>query len=209
MSGTYGDMQTRIADELARTDLTSQIQLAILSAIAHYERRRFYFNETTSTFSTVANQEYYSSSNLADIATLVEIDSIRVTISSTRYTLIPRDFAYLDAICTNASATGNPTDYCYYQEQIRLYPIPSTARTVTMAYIKRLATLSASGDSNAWTTDAEELIRQRAKCDLFANVIRSPDEAMACRQYELIALDNLTAETVSRISTGHIRPTAF
>lgn len=205
----YGTMQARIADELARTDLTTQIQRAIQSAIKIYERERFYFNEATATFSTVANQEYYGTSDLADIATLVEIDAVKLTVNGRSYPLVERDFAYLDAVSTTASYTGDPSDYAYFKLQIRLYPIPNAARTITLAYIKRFTTLSASGDTNAWMTDGEEMVRMRAKADLFVNVIRSPEEAALCHEGELIAYTALTNETTRRITSGSLRPTAF
>ena len=51
-------MQARIADDLARPDITNQIADAINDAIAHYQSTRFYFTETrTASFSTVAGQE--------------------------------------------------------------------------------------------------------------------------------------------------------
>lgn len=205
----YGTMQARIADELARSDLTTQIQRAIQSAIKTYEREHFYFNEATATFNTVANQEYYGASDLADIATLVEIDAVKITVNGRSYPLVARDFGYIDAISTTATYTGDPSDYAYFKQQIRLYPIPNAVRTVTLAFVKRFATLSASGDTNAWMTDAEELVRMRAKADLFVNVIRSPEEAALCHQGELIAHAALQDETTRRIASGVIRPTAF
>ncbi len=59
-------MKARVADELSRSDLTSQIALAINDAITHYQRKRFYFNETGPngyTFLTVPNQETYAARN--------------------------------------------------------------------------------------------------------------------------------------------------
>lgn len=64
---TYLILQNRISNEVrnvstaASSDIQSEIQSAIKSAIAHYERERFYFSELRSeTFSTVANQEFYT-----------------------------------------------------------------------------------------------------------------------------------------------------
>jgi len=57
MTGTYVDLQNRIADELltGATVTTAQIKLEILSAIQHYERERFWFNEAQTTLSTAAS----------------------------------------------------------------------------------------------------------------------------------------------------------
>jgi hypothetical protein len=40
---TYSELQAELADELNRTDLTTQIQKAIQEAIRKYERKRTYF----------------------------------------------------------------------------------------------------------------------------------------------------------------------
>ncbi|MCW5615896.1 MAG: hypothetical protein KIT32_12315 [Rhodocyclaceae bacterium] len=177
---TYLAMQNRISDEAADVSTASasiyesQIQSAILSAIVHYEREPFYFNETTGTFSTVANQEYYSSSDLAAIATLVRILSMNVTINSVKLPIKPLPFETIDD-WQNGLVKNFPSYYCYYKENIRFYPIPDAIKTITMAYIYRLTALSAGTDTNAWTTDAEELIRARAKADLLINVKKVPE----------------------------------
>lgn len=208
---TLGTMEDRIIDELARSDLQSQIRKAIQSAVKHYERQRFYFNETQVTLTTSSSQEYYSSADNADIPNLVEIDSVRQTIGSTHEPLNERDFAYIDAVSSSSSAFGDPTDYAYYAQKLRFYPVPNQARTIVVSGVKKLATLSTTTDTNAWMTDAEELIRMRAKCDVFANVIRdvSGEELARCKQYEMDALNELRGETAQRTMTGRTRPTQF
>ncbi|KPJ66562.1 MAG: hypothetical protein AMJ43_08000 [Coxiella sp. DG_40] len=48
---TLGQMKTEIADEIARTDLTSQIETAILDTLLIYGQQRFLFNsEVTETY---------------------------------------------------------------------------------------------------------------------------------------------------------------
>ncbi|MGH6954427.1 MAG: phage adaptor protein [Alphaproteobacteria bacterium] len=202
----YGAMQSRIADEIARSDLTNQVKLAIQSAIDFHERERFYFNEDTTTWSTVANQEYYGSADNAEIPNLVEIDALKINANGRTYPLLPRDFAYMDAVSSTTTHTGDPVDYCYFRQRFRFYPIPSATRTVTLAYVKRLSTLSISADTNAWMTDGEELVRARAKWNLFLNVIRNPEEAAFMKAIEREALSALRAETTRRISVGRIRP---
>ncbi len=198
----YGTMQARIADELARTDLTTQIRRAIQTAIKHHERKKLKFNQATGTFSTVASQEYYSSSDLADIPNLVLIDAVKITIGGTSYPLVERDFSEIDAL-NNGTTTGDPEFYAYYKQQIRLSPVPSAANTVTLAYVKKLAALSADGDTNAWMVDGEELIRLTAKLDLFINVIRTVDqlELDRLKQREIEVLDAMETEAKTNKTT--------
>ena len=203
---TYATMRSRIADEISDSNLTSQINAAIQSAIAFYERQRFYFNSrVTDTFSLVANQEYYGSAALAAIPNLIEIDDMYATIGTTRYQILPATFDEIAAMQDGGMTGDPPYRYAYHAQQLRMYPIPSAVRTVTMSDHYRLTALSADGDSNAWTTDAEELIRCHAKHDLATNVIN--DDGMAARMERRIPmlLQALKSETRRRRSLKALR----
>lgn len=213
MAGDYVSLQDRIAQEVrdsstaAATDIEGRIQEEILSAISFYEASRFYFNQTTDTFSTVASQEYYSSSDLADIPNIVTIDSAKLTLSdgTSKDDITEVDFATLDA-WQDGNRTGDPQFFALYKQQIRLGPIPTAVRTVTLAYIYKLTALSAPSDSNAWTVDAEELIRKRAAGNIWENVLKEYANADRCRIREKEALDGLYAETAMRIhGSGKLR----
>jgi hypothetical protein len=201
---TYGDLIDRIADETVRSDLSDQIEREIISAIKYYERRRFYFNETVSSLTLSTSQEWYSSTDLSDIPNFVEIDSIKLTVSQTLYPLIRRPYGYIEQVQSSTNGPGDPTDYTYYRQQLRFYPIPQQQRMATISYVKREATLSATTDSNAWTNDAEELIRARAKASLTANVIRDLEMAAVYKGQEAEALSALDQETILRLSSGRV-----
>ena len=219
--GTYQALQDRIADELGqRTDLSSQIQLAIQTAIAKFERKQFYFNQlrTPNVFNTVAGQEFYTSSDNANIGTMAKLNKVTVLVNGNRYTLNPRTADYLEDISVNPAVTSYPFDYAYYAENLRLYPIPSGAYPITLMGTQRLTALSAGTDSNAWTTDAEALIRCEAKMDIYLNVLQQPElaQTMAAQIYGTPGLPgargylyDLMAETANRQATPHIRPTYF
>jgi hypothetical protein len=205
---TYGKIQDRIAGELGRSDLTTAIQDAIQTAIKYYERRRFYFNETQGSFSASSSQEYYGSADAAFIPKLVLIDSLTITANGTSYPLYARDWAYIDRLQTNSGYTGDPVDYAYYNNKLRFYPVPYTGRTFNISYVQRLATLSATADTNAWVDDAEELIRSRAKRELYTHKIQSTEKAAVMRAAEDDALEVLEGETLSRLS-GSLKATQF
>lgn len=213
----YLALQDRIADEVrdatsaAASDIEAQIQKAILSAITDEERAPYYFNSRVGvTFSTVAAQEYYATDTLSSgdlISALIEIDSMKITIDGTKRDVLARDFIEIDRTQTGG-VTSDPTHFAYFAQQIRLYPIPDAVRTITMAYTYRLATLSDGATSNAWTTDAEVLIRNLAEADLWEKVVKVADSfarADRCMARAERARDRLLAETRRRLSNARLR----
>jgi hypothetical protein len=180
-------MKARIADELARTDLTSQIAYAITDAIAAYQAERWWFNEsrTTVSFSTVDGTEFYTSSDDADIANIRKIDYAVLYVGDDVRKLeyrCPEDMEYLSA---NGTQEGTPWSYGWYDNKIRLYPVPDAVYTVRIAAHVKVAAPATDGEaSNPWMTDAERLIRSRAKLELALHVLR--DDALAATMAEAV-----------------------
>lgn len=208
MTTTYDDMATAIADEIADTALTSQIQLCIAEARRKYDRRRFYFNVKTTTLSTVANQEYYSGAILADgnsVADIEAIDDVKILIDTATYPLNPMAFGMMDGLQTGA-VVGDPIAYAYYGQRIRFYPMPGQVRTVTIAYLYKVAApVFGSSTTDIWTTEAYDLIRSAAQRILHQRYTKEDDEAQRQGAAEADALKDLMAETRQRISNGILR----
>lgn len=204
---TLAQMRSRIADDLDRTDLSAQIDKAINRAIEHYEKERFWFNEKVSTFLTVANQKNYGSADSipTDIA---EIDYVEVTYSNNEHKLKARTFDWIKER-QGYDATGEPSDYCYYQENFYLYPIPTAARTITVSYQQKYSEMTMDADTNDFTTDAEDLIESRAKWWLYLRIIKDKEQAMSAREEEIEALNSLRAKTYKLKSTGFVTATEF
>jgi hypothetical protein len=180
-------MKARIADELARTDLTSQIAYSITDAIAAYANERFWFNEsrTSVSFSTVDGQEFYTSSDDADIASIRKLDYAVVYVGNDVRKLeynSPEDMEYLSA---NGTQEGTPWSYGWYDNKLRLYPVPDAVYTIRIAAHVKVAAPATDGEaSNPWMTDAERLIRSRAKLELALHVLR--DDALAATMAEAV-----------------------
>jgi hypothetical protein len=117
----FSDMQTAIAGELARTDLTVEIQREINNAITFYGNKAFWFNEATmAAIVTVQGQRYYPLP--ANFASVLDVLS---TLGNYTYRLEPRTEQYLDQVdWGNDFWSGYPTDYSFWNGQIRLFPPP-------------------------------------------------------------------------------------
>jgi hypothetical protein len=207
---TLGTMKTRIASELDRSDISSQIASAIEDAIAIHERERFWFNVGRDlTFSTVDGQRIYTTADGSWIPNIVDIDAMFVTVSGQNRELVRADPAWLEYLTDSSSQESSPYHYAYFAKSIQLYPVPDAVYTVRALGHYRLTALSGDEDTNAWTTEAEQLIRRTAKAIIALDVTDDKQEAVLLDPVIQAHLQELRAETSRRTSKGRIKPTEF
>lgn len=192
---TYAELKAQIADDLRRSDLTSQIARAVLSSVRDHGAERFWFNETRSyTRALSAGTSEYSLSEQAPVSRFVKIDWVKVPIGGIDSELTrvdPREMEILHA----STVTGSPCDWTMYADRIRFYPTPDASYTATIAGHYRLVELEDETDENAWTTEAFDLIRYSALKRIFAFPVRNPDMAQMATAAEELELTYLRRET--------------
>lgn len=195
---TYSALQNRIADDINRSDLTSQIQQNILLAIQHYKNERFWFNEDNATaLATVGSAQVAAPSDI------LRIDKLYIVISGKNVELIPKD---LNTILEFRPTTnGRPRAFCYYRNQFELDRQADQAYTLNLYYLKELTALSGNTDTNGWTTDGEDLIVFHAEKKLYANVIKDAAKAAIAEQQEIDALTAMRTMARARTSTGYTK----
>jgi hypothetical protein len=204
---TYLDMITRIADESLRSDMSDQIKLCIQDAVAHYEVERFWFNQFRDRiFATVAGQEFYGEADQSDISNILDFDAVTLTVGTTRWPLTKTGYVQLEQWNADATSRGQPTHYAYWGQQVRLYPVPDNSYEIRLSGLFKLPTLIADGDESAWTKEAEELIRYRAKSLLYSQYLRDDANAARAAALEAAAHERLSTTTARRLAAGDIRP---
>jgi len=195
---TYAQLQARIADDLNRSDLATQIQQNILGAIQNYKGERFWFNETNATATTTT-----SSAQVAAPTDILAIDELYIVISGKNIELMPLD---LNAVIEFRPTTnGRPRAYCYYRNQFELDRKADQAYTLNLYYLKELTALSAGTDSNGWTVEGEDLVVFHAEKMLYANVIKDMQKAQAAAALEKEALTRIRSLGIARTSTGYTK----
>lgn len=199
---TFGAIRDNISTRLHRQSISSVVESAILRAVQHYQDERFWFNEGRISFtvSTGALQYTLSNSTGALIATTV-------TRNGSTYEINPIPEAERMAYDTN-SITGDPTWYARHGDRWIPYPQPNQTYTVHMACVRHEPTLSASTDTNAWTTHAEELIEARAAWYVATYQYRDVETGVVFKGLEKDALNNLRSKEAMR-ATNRVRPTTF
>jgi hypothetical protein len=214
MTRTLQDLHNRIASDLARDDLTgdyltSPIANAVGDTIRFYARERFWFNQTrTLSFNTVIGQQAYTAADLVIIPGIIRIDALYLPQNQSIYPLIryePDDF---EVIASGMTGAGRPTGYTYSDQSILLWPIPNAVYAMRLHCFYKLPYPNLA-DSNAWTDDAEELVRAHAKMLLYMDVLEDDANAQRMATKIPVLLAGLRSETSARMATGVIRGTEF
>lgn len=205
---TFKQLRDQISADLAANAgnlLDSEINEAINAAIEDYENRRYVFNEGLDTsLSTVVGQSEYALPS--DVLT---VDQVQYLFAGHLYRLQRQSYEwYVEALVNQTAQVGPSNHYTIYERKLFLYPIPDLVTTLTISGIMRQANvpLTNDSDSNAWTNEARQMIRARAKMDLFMNRLHEPTLAQAqdalAKDYEL----KLVADRNALRLMGHVRP---
>ena len=202
-------MQSRIADDLDRTDLNTQIKLAINRSIEFFETEPFWFKEASSSFSAVINQEeyVYGTGSVPSDVQMIDIMERQYNGSKTTMTEItPFEIEAKQSL----QATGIPDEFAQYQNRFKLYPIPNQSGiTILIKYTKNYTTLVSDSSTNDWLTYAEDLIEARSRWWLNMRVIRDQNAAADDERQVAIALDALRTKNTQKTGQGRVIPTYF
>lgn len=202
----FGSIKARIADEMNRSDLTSQIGSAVVRAIEYYARERTVFNEDSQTGATVADTE------TVDFPSgLRFIDAIFATVGSNKYKMHRVDWDDLEEMHAHSDSKGQPISYAVRNGQIRIFPTPNTAYTITFNGIydatPAITTDSADDVTNGWMTGmAAELIVSRATYTICRSITFDSEMMSYARIAETEALRDVRSEANNLVSTGGIKP---
>ena len=210
-TNTLGQMKADIAAEIARPDLTSTIAAAIATAIEFYQPERFWFSETRDiTFNTVAGQEFYTGADNAAIPTLEAFDYVILYIGSIPWPIARRTDVEIEVLNQNGLMRGQPWNWSYFNEQLRLGPVPDTTYQLRIAAHQNIAPPpDDTTPGNPWMTNAELLIRSRAKYQLFLHNIRNLEMAQAMGAAVTEALEALKGRTNRLLGRGYMAPMEF
>lgn len=206
-AGTLGYMKQRIANEINRSEFPNEIADAISDAILYYNNERYFFNETRSnTFSTVASQSDYTSSDSAEIGNILKIDYVTCLAGGLLYTVdVMAPEVIEESIINGGIVTGIPAFYTFYNQTLRFYPVPNDVYTIRAGYVRQIAAPATDVETlNPWMTTAERLIRTRAKAELYAHVEGLADPKLA-EKYLAMADDyfsDLEMQTTRKTQMG-------
>jgi hypothetical protein len=198
---TLETLKTRIAGELNRSDLTSEIASAISTAIRFYRSKRFEFNEQVASFNTTDGQQAYTTATIPD--DIGAIDLLMITVSGRVYELTPTDYQELKNLTSTTSLEGSPERFAFYAQQIFLYPIPDATYSVSISYQQRKDEPANDSDgATVWTNEAEPLIRACAKKIVARDKMWDNELEARCERAEMEAYAMLAGESMQLQDEG-------
>ncbi len=199
----FADLKTRVADDLDRSDMGTQIDRELRQAVKHYEKTRWWFNEEQATANTVASQANYSLPE-----DLLVLDDLEITINSRRFRMTEIQWGrYLDEY-RYQTLTGQPQDWAMAHDQLWLGPTPNAVYALTLNYVRTLEPSTwTDGTENAWTNYAEDLITSRALKTLGARPLQlASGTLVSWQELERQAFKSLEQMNDQRLMTGLARP---
>lgn len=212
-TNTLQDMLDAISDEIddAQGNYVQQIQAAIFSAIRYCEREPFYFNEDFFTsFAAVVGQSRYSSFDEPAIASAIAIKNVFVAISNLTKKPLRKITAEEFEQHAQDKAQGRPLYYSYTEEYLQLYPAPDAAYRIHLELApSKLDEVKSLSQISHWFTEAFDLVKARAKYELFKNILQDNGAMQIELQTFREQADMLKKETSRRNTLGCVQATRF
>ena len=184
MANSLAQLKARIALEIVRDDLSTEIANAINDAISCYQGERFWFNEptlaTNPTFNTVIGQDTYDSLLVPAVAAMYKIDYLTYFQAATTFRVIRRTPEEVQLQNQTGFIAGPPSIFCYAGGAISISPVPDQVYPIKIfGHINKAAPVNDADDTSVWTNVAEKLIRCRAKYELAVHKTRNAAMMMA------------------------------
>ena len=214
---TFLDVRTRVADQLARSDLNTQIDREIQLAMARYNRRVSWLHEVREvSLTSVAAQAWYSSVDVStgtgpqdttgrtavDVTDIQKIDYMRDPNYDDLRQVHYSDF---EGFFDTTGAAGRPTYFTLYAGQIGIWPVPDGVTIYTLSAVVKPVIPSLATDESIWFDQAQELIENAAAAAICRKFIQDGERAQAFQVYETEAWNDLVREGNQKMATGKLR----
>ncbi|EJF90944.1 hypothetical protein [Bartonella melophagi] len=203
-----GDIQDEVDDQT--NEYVDQVQNAIFSAIRFCERFSFYFNESRElVLTTLQGKNRYGDEAHPSISGAIEIIDASIEDSNhSKSKLLRVDPIEIEGL--DEARRGLPTRYAYFAQKLVFYPTPDNSYFIRLIVgPMRVKTIKNVREACVWFLEAYELIKTRAKYELYANILKEPQMASTALAMFQEQLNALQIETSRRKNFAQIHHTDF
>ncbi len=214
---TLLDVRNRIADQLSRSDLSTQIDREIQLAITRYNRRVSWLHEVRgATLTTVAAQIWYDSLDISTgegpqdttsltaipVSDVQQIDYMR---EANLDPILQRSYRDFERLYDVTGSSGRVSYFTLYAGRIGLWPEPSGVQAITLSVVVKPQVPASATDTSIWFEQAQELIENAAAAAICRKFIQDGDRAQAFQVYEGAAWEDLVKEGNQKMATGRLK----
>ena len=195
---TYTNLQTAVANFLARDDLTAQIPDFITMAEARMSRElETRSQEKRATASTVGGNEYLSlPTDLREVRE-VKLNTSPLTVLS-YYSPVSLDEKFA------SSGQGKPLGYSIIGDEIKLRPIPDTTYSLEIVYIGSITPLSAVNQTNNILSRSPDAYLYGALAEAYAYLLDEQRASQYLQRFNLALEEIKIDEERSHYGTGSL-----
>ena len=209
---TKEDLKNIIEDDLQRTDISTQVYRAIDYAIDFYKDERFDFNTFYSSTVSLTVSAAFLPLTALSVRPLI-IDRLRLNMAANYFVDVqPRDFDWIMAR-QDVHHIAMPVEYCIFNQALQFDTYADDSYTLVLDGVKSLGNTTSdsytTADATAWFNAGKELIRSKAKENLYLHVLKDMQQAQVMAEVTRMAFKNLKGKDTRQRSTGFIRPTDF
>ncbi len=214
---TLLDVRNRIADQLSRSDLSTQIDREIQLAITRYNRRVSWLHEVrAATLTTVAAQVWYDSIDISTgegpqdttgltavaVSDVQQIDYMR---EANDDPILQRSYRDFERLYDVTGASGRVSYFTLYAGRIGLWPEPAGVQAITLSAVVKPQVPASATDTSVWFDQAQELVENAAAAAICRKFIQDGDRAQAFQAYETAAWEDLVKEGNQKMATGRLK----
>lgn len=213
MARTRADIEAQVADDLARTDLSTQIGTAMDWALTYYSDDRFFFNEVTHATATLSSSVNFMPLTIPPMPyKFLKFDRIRASINGLFYEVIPSDYDLIMG-WQDGNTFDRPCYYCIHGDKIQFDVGADQNYAMDFDGLVSLgtgdtATFTAASEA-AWFNVGGELIRSAIKRNLYGHLLKDERMASMAVEAEQDAYSMLKGMTTRKKSSGFIKPRWF
>ncbi|WP_455478006.1 hypothetical protein V3565_04455 [Bartonella sp. B10] len=210
----FSRMVEIIQDEIDDTtsEYLEQIQNSIFTAMRFCTQESFFFNEKkVVTFKTQIGKIWYGQQDGFFLEPNMVLDSVFLeTHSATQIQLFYKSIELLQQQYGSHSSQGTPYFYTCSDQKIGLFPTPQDVYDVrffcTIGYDKGKSIIQ---NDSPWMMYAFDLIKARAKYELYKNILKDPEGAASAFNDFQEQVKALRIETSYRRNASNILPMRF
>ncbi|WP_317993756.1 hypothetical protein [Bartonella gliris] len=211
---TFDHMVTLIQDEIDDTtaEYSAQIQDSIFTALRLCEREPFFFNEKrVVTFKTKPRKTWYGQEDGFFRQPDMVLESVFLgTYLPTQTQLFFKTSEALQKQYGEKPPLATPLFYTCADQTIGLFPTPPNVETVRLSYARmHFREGMGTQEDNPWFIHAFDLVKARAKYELYKNILKDPEYAAVSFNDFQEQLQVLHTQTSRQTGASNILPMRF